>query len=584
MPVEFLTDDQVAAYGGFEEELSVRELERFCWLSDSDQAVVNRRRRDHNRLGFAVQLATVRLLGRFLPEPLEVPSSLVQFLAVQLDVGDVSVVAAYGQRLPTQHAHAREIRGRYGYVDLGDVEAAGGLSSFLRARAWTSTEGPTQLFERAVLWLRERKVLLPGVSVLTRLVSEVRAEQAARLHDAIAASVDDQLLGSLDGLLAVTSGRVSDLERLRTGPSRASAPEVLRQHDRFGELARLRVDTIDLSALPAGRVALLGRYGMSAKAGALRDLAPERRQATLIATLHMLLADVADDLCDAFDLIVSQRVLRRATRDSTAAQARTLPRLSKASRQLATAMTVVLDVLGDNETATGDVRRLLQERINLADVRAALAIVADCTEWTEDENTASEMIRRFATIRAFLPSLAGSGLFGATDGGAAVLAALVALADRLVDNDGSFDGLDRSIIAPAWSRLIERAGKTERRAYTLAVTSALHSALRRRDVYAVNGIRWGDPRARLLSDQAWAESGDELLAGLQLPAHAEVHLEAIAGQLDTAYRFVAEQVPTSSDLRVDNDGRATEPEAGFRCISQSSVSLYSFSCRDGSTR
>ena len=204
--------------------------------------MVNRRRRDHNRLGFAVQLATVRLLGRFLPEPLEVPSSLVQFLAVQLDVGDVSVVAAYGQRLPTQHAHAREIRGRYGYVDLGDVEAAGGLSSFLRARAWTSTEGPTQLFERAVLWLRERKVLLPGVSVLTRLVSEVRAEQAARLHDAIAASVDDQLLGSLDGLLAVTSGRVSDLERLRTGPSRASAPEVLRQHDGFGELARLRTD------------------------------------------------------------------------------------------------------------------------------------------------------------------------------------------------------------------------------------------------------------------------------------------------------------------------------------------------------
>ena len=72
-------------------------------------------------------------------------------------------------------------------------------------------------------------------------------------------------------------------------------------------------------------------------------------------------------------------------------------------------MTAVLDVLGDNETATGDVRRLLQERINLADVRAALAVVADCTEWTGDENTASEMIRRFATIRAFLPSLAGSG-------------------------------------------------------------------------------------------------------------------------------------------------------------------------------
>ena len=53
----------------------------------------------HNRLGYAVQLATVRSLGRFLPDPLEVPWPLVEFVAGQLQIVDPSVLKRYAQRL-----------------------------------------------------------------------------------------------------------------------------------------------------------------------------------------------------------------------------------------------------------------------------------------------------------------------------------------------------------------------------------------------------------------------------------------------------------------------------------------------------
>ena len=143
-------------------------------IDDATRARADKRRGDHNRLGFALQLGTARFLGTFLPDPLDVPWPVVEYPAEQLGVADVSVAKRYAERLPTQHEHAREIRQAYGYRDLSDPDAAAGLREFLDGRAWTHAEGPYRMFGQAVGWLRRNRVLLPGVSVLARLVASVR--------------------------------------------------------------------------------------------------------------------------------------------------------------------------------------------------------------------------------------------------------------------------------------------------------------------------------------------------------------------------------------------------------------------------
>ena len=63
MPVEFLSDEQAAAYGQFNGDPSRAELERFFFLDDADRRRVQLRRGDQNRVGFAVQVGDPSVPG-----------------------------------------------------------------------------------------------------------------------------------------------------------------------------------------------------------------------------------------------------------------------------------------------------------------------------------------------------------------------------------------------------------------------------------------------------------------------------------------------------------------------------------------
>lgn len=114
------------AYGKFAEEPTRPELERFFFLDDVDRDLSASRRTKAHQLGFAVQMCTVRYVGRFLvDDPLDVPWSVVEHLAAQLGIEDPSCVKRYTERSKTAYEHAWEIRDAYGYHPFEDAEGAG---------------------------------------------------------------------------------------------------------------------------------------------------------------------------------------------------------------------------------------------------------------------------------------------------------------------------------------------------------------------------------------------------------------------------------------------------------------------------
>lgn len=570
MPVDFLNDDQVASYGSYIGEVEEADLQRYFFLDDKDRQHVERRRRPANRLGYAVQLCSLRALGRFLPNARDVPPGASSYLATQLDLTETTNLDQYAQRGQTHRAHTAEIQRLYGYRDF--PEARGELESWLEARAWSRGDGPKALFEAAWQWLRERRVLLPGISTLTRSVASIREKATERLWETLATLLAPAQATRLDEILAVESGvRISMLERLRKGPRRVSSQQLRFALERVSEIDGLGFVGLDTSAVPPRQVLELARYGLNSKATILGRHPESRRSATLLATVLSLHVRATDDVLDLFDVLMVTKLLSKATQTSNKERLRRFPKLATASSQLACAVEVLLGCVESNPDAPLEQAwRKIEEAVDREDLESAISRVGELTPPPDsdlDELWRTELVKKFGSVRRFVVLLTETVEFRATAEGAPILAAMQSLSSLFGRKKVFPDEVDVDLLRGSWRRIVLlEDGTVDRKGYTLCVLEQFHRGLLHREIHAVHSRKWSDPREKLLSGNTWEAAKPQLLESLELPEDPEDHLAALAKTLDETYREVLARLPGQVPVTFDDKGRLhlgsleTEPD------------------------
>ena len=429
-----VTDE--GGYGRFG-ALSRVELERFFYLDDEDRRLIAARRRDYNRLGFALQVVTVRQLGMFLADPLDVPPELIDYLAEQLDIEESSCVKQYTKREKTKLEHAWEIQREYGLTPYADVESE--LAAWVADQAWMTGDGPKAMFAGAVEWLRTRQALLPGPRTLERLVTDGRQAGDQRLWgqltEQLAAGTSSALLSLLD-VPEDGKRRVSELERLRRGVFRPSSKGMVAALDRLADLIALGGQDLDVSMVPQRRVIGLATYGLSSKAPLLRRLDPrEYRLAVMVATVKVLTGRATDDVLELFDLLMVADLMSKAERESRDEKLRRYPRVSRYAGKLASAVKVLLEMTEAKPDVSLDmVWDLIENTVTKSELRAAVAVIDELVPVDDAELDGQRLAGAggaFGTVRVFLPLMMRTVVFGATAGGAPVLAAMKTLAELM---------------------------------------------------------------------------------------------------------------------------------------------------------
>jgi Domain of unknown function (DUF4158) len=122
-----------------------RGIVRHYTLSSEDLALINRRRGDPNRLGFALMLCYLRFPGRILQQGEQPPATLCAFVAEQLGL-DAAHFGDYAERDQTRREHVLEIETALGLCPLNPRPVSGtrgvAAADGARHRSWTDAVDP----------------------------------------------------------------------------------------------------------------------------------------------------------------------------------------------------------------------------------------------------------------------------------------------------------------------------------------------------------------------------------------------------------------------------------------------------------
>jgi Domain of unknown function (DUF4158) len=139
-------------------------------LSEADKAQLPIYSAPSNRLGFALQLCTLRFMGLVPAELRRIPPAIVEYVAEQITVEPV--LGKYGTRAQTRTDHAQVVQPYLGYRKAEQAELRE-RSPWLLDRA-LAHDKPALLFELACQKLRTEKIVRPAVWRVERLITAAR--------------------------------------------------------------------------------------------------------------------------------------------------------------------------------------------------------------------------------------------------------------------------------------------------------------------------------------------------------------------------------------------------------------------------
>ena len=354
-----------------ESKFSHEQIVQVGRFTPEDIREISQRRRDHNRLGFAYQLAFVRLSNRFpTQQPMEILSAVLDYAGVQLSISP-GLIQDYALRQPTIAEHRQRIIRYLGlrYFENADHQL---LAEFLFTEA-CRLEQTGQLITQAKKFLRDQHILYPSDDVLRRFVVKQRKAAREHIYERITNSLPESTIKKLDGLLDSKGGHFTPLHALKQPPGRSSPAAILRLTAKLDLIKDTQVLDINLFWLNNNYQRSLARYVQQRSASRLNQLLPERRYAVLVCFLYQLHADTIDFLIEMHDKLMTTVYNRAESKIASA-----MKRRRKAISSSLTTFHIIGKLILDDSL---DVRQLRQKLFQQIDRKKLVKQVGEVDKW-----------------------------------------------------------------------------------------------------------------------------------------------------------------------------------------------------------
>ena len=542
----FLTAPERQGYQQVPAVLSETDLRQHFHLTGADRDFVQRQRRDGNRLGCAVQLGLVRLMG-YLPEDWfeQVPPPVAAFVGQQLGIAP-DALASYGERAATRSEHLQLVLRHLGYRKWQPLDSPG-LEAWLLERALEHDQ-PRLLLQAACQKLHHDRLLRPAVSVLELLVSQALLQTDAVTYQRLAPLLTPAVEAQLDALLTVDPAVRVTPHRWLCQPATANTPTAINQAlAKLDFLHQLGLANWDASSLNANRRKRLAHRARHRTSQAIGRYAPAKRYPLLVAFVLESHRDVLDAVLTMFGdyWALAQR---KAQRDHEAHLLAIRQARETALRVFAQVTRTVVDEL----IPSGQVREAVFEAIPREEVEQSLKAYYALSD-TRLDSPLAFLLPRYAHLKQFSANLLRHVAFTSAFAGdrfAEALALVVELQTgtrRKLPADAPTD-----FITPSWHRFVHPQQALERLPYELCVLATLRERLRSGDVFVPGSRKFADLDSYLIPAAQWPGLRGEVLRQLGLPEDPSQRLHARLAELEALLPQVTALLAEGGAVRLED--------------------------------
>jgi TnpA family transposase len=510
---------------------SRREMVRHWFLSTEDLKRIQQRRREHNRLGYAVQLCLLRYPGWPLRTGEPVPPNLLHYVGQQLGA-DAAEFAEYAQRDNTRQEHQQLLIQEYRFRPYGTAHVPL-LRRHLESEALL-TDSAFTLVQLALEWLRERRVILPALATLEALVRSVRSQVEREVYGRLFDRLKESQRAELDKWLELGPSRGSLLGWLRRVPRACSPAGILDLLHRLHRVRDAGIPCRITEGIAVNRMDQLAARGARHSVAHFRRFPAEKRYSIMAA----FLLHVAEELTDR-SLDFHRRLIGRLFRGAE----------NKQWKEFVEQGPDVNEKLHNYARLTSVITRARKEHRPVEDA------IAEAFAWEaleQDGQEAAHLARpvgetslqafrtQFPQFRQYTPKFLEAFQFEAIPAYQPLLKALDTLREMNRQTRTEIPAhAPRSFVKAKWAPFVFTENGIDRCYYELCALSELSWGLKSGDVWVCGSRRYRKFDHYLMESAAWAQRKEKLLAQAEPSLDGEAYLQGRTELLDQQLQKVA---------------------------------------------
>jgi TnpA family transposase len=181
-----LSEEEKMEITQISENISKEEIIKYYTCSEFNLNIINKYRKDHNKLGFAIQLGVLKHKGWQMSYMNNIPDTIILYVSKQLNVGS-NVFQFYYNRQNTIFEHFKDIKDIYGYKSFSESDKI--VIIELINALYKESDNSYFLISNCIEKLKSMKIVLPGISKIEEIICEIKLDNEEKIINIINSNI-----------------------------------------------------------------------------------------------------------------------------------------------------------------------------------------------------------------------------------------------------------------------------------------------------------------------------------------------------------------------------------------------------------